>query len=197
MGILQWAAALDTAGTFVRAARKMSRGAMDSLADDQPGTPSRGTLEATLAGVVVSALKEAFNRDSARLEMEQAQIEAERKRAEELLRVELRRQAAERMLGQLRMIAVIAVGTWAVSAILGAVMPGMRDTLPRVLLATGWVFSLGSLGAAFAGWQYVSIQSMDLTPSSAGTLTHASTTYAPWLLIAALALTGAGLLAAF
>ncbi len=197
MGILQWAAALDTAGTFVRAARKMGRGAMDSLADDQPGTPSRGALEATLAGVVVSALKEAFNRDSARLEMEQAQIEAERKRAEELLRVELRRQAAERMLGQLRMIAVIAVGTWAVSAILGAVMPGMRDTLPRVLLATGWVFSLGSLGAAFAGWQYVSIQSMDPTPSSAGTLMHASTTYAPWLLIAALALTGAGLLAAF
>jgi hypothetical protein len=197
MGILQWAAALDTAGTFVRAARKMSKGAMESLSEDQPGTPSRGALEATLAGVVVSALKEAFHRDSARLEMEQAQIEAERKRAEELLRVELRRQAAERMLGQLRLIAVIAVGTWAVSAILGAVMPGMRETLPRVLLAAGWVLSLGSLGAAFAGWQYVSIQSMDPTPSGAVTLTHASTTYAPWLLIAALALTGAALLAAF
>ena len=96
--------------------------------------------------MVVSALKEAFNRDSARLEMEQAQIEAERKRAEELLRVELRRQAAERMLGQLRLIAVIAVGTWAVSAILGAVMPGMRDALPRALLAAGWLFALGSLG---------------------------------------------------
>ena len=157
MGILQWATALDTASTFVRAARKMSKGAMESLADDQPGTPGRGTLEASLAGVVVAALKEAFNRDSARLEMEQAQIEAERKRAEELLRVELRRQAAERMLGQLRLIAVIAVGTWAVSAILGAVMPGMRDALPRALLAAGWLFALGSLGAAFAGWQYVSI----------------------------------------
>lgn len=197
MGILQWAAALDTAGTFVRAARKMGKGAMDSLGDDQSGTPSRGALEATLAGVVVSALKEAFNRDSARLEMEQAQIEAERKRAEELLRVELRRQAAERMLGQLRMIAVIAVGTWAVSAILGAVMPGMRDALPRALLAAGWLFSLSSLGAAFAGWQYVSTQSMDPTPSGSGSLTHASATYAPWLLIAALALTGSGLLAAF
>ena len=74
MGILQWAAALDTAGTFVRAARKMSKGAMDSLAADQPGTPSRGALEATLAGVVVSALKEAFNRDSARLDFGSSSI---------------------------------------------------------------------------------------------------------------------------
>ena len=196
MGILQWATALDTAGTLVRAARKMGKGAMDSLADDQPGTPTRGAIEAGLAGVVVSALKEAFNRDNLRLEMEQAQIEAERKRAEALLRVELRRQAAERMLGQLRLIAVIAVATWAVSAILGAVMPGMRDALPRVLLAGGWIFALGSLGAAFAGWQYVSLQSADTSPS-ADTLTHASTTYAPWLLMAALALIGAGLLAAF
>jgi hypothetical protein len=196
MGILQWATALDTASTFVRAARKMSKGAMESLADDQPGTPSRGALEATLAGVVVSALKEAFNRDNVRLEMEQAQIEAERQRAEALLRAELRRQAAERMLGQLRLIAVIAVATWAVSAILGAVMPGMRNVLPRVLLAAGWIFALGSLGAAFAGWQYVSRQSADTSPST-DTLTHPSTTYAPWLLMAALALVGAGLLAAF
>ena len=35
-----------------------------------------------MAGVLVAALKEAFDRDSARLELERIQIEAERRRAE-------------------------------------------------------------------------------------------------------------------
>ena len=96
-------------------------------------------MEARLAGVVMAALKEVFDRDSVRLEMERAQIDAERRRAEELLRAELRRQAADRVLGQLRLIAVMAVGMWALSAVLGIWMPGMREGLPRVLLGAGWV----------------------------------------------------------
>ena len=129
--------------------------------------PAAAPSKPRLAGVVVSALKEAFDRDSARLEMEQAQIEAERKRAEELLRVELRRQAAERMLGQLRLIAVIAVGTWAVSAILGAVMPGMRDALPRVLLAAGWVFVARLAWRRLRGLA-VRLDTIDADPSAVG-----------------------------
>ena len=52
-----------------------------------------------MAGVLVAALKEAFDRDGTRLEMERSQIEAERRRAEEALRAELRRQAGERRSG--------------------------------------------------------------------------------------------------
>ena len=40
-----------------------------------------GALEARLAGVVVAALKEAFDRDSRRLELERDQLAAERLRA--------------------------------------------------------------------------------------------------------------------
>ena len=159
MGILQWAAALDTAGTLVRAASRMGKGAMESLADDQPGTPSRGALEARLAGVVVAALKEAFDRDSARLEMERPRSRPNGGGPKSCCASSSAARRRNGMLAQLRLIAVIAVGTWAVSAILGAVMPGMRDALPRALLAAGWVFALGSLGIAFAGWQYVSTQS--------------------------------------
>ena len=145
--------------------------------------------------MVVAALKEAFDRDSVRMEMERSQIDAERRRAEELLRAELRRQAADRMLAQLKLVAVMAVGTWALSAVLGVLLPGMREGLPRLLLGAGWVFALGALGSAFAAWQHVSLHSAD-TAGGGAVLEHAATMYAPWLLITALALTGAGLLAA-
>ena len=196
MGILQWAAVFETVGTLSKMARRMGQGAVNGLAGTPPGVPGPGQVEAGLAGVVVAALKEAFDRDSVRMEMERSQIEAERRRAEILLRAELRRQAADRMLSQLRLVAVIAVVTWALSAALGVWMPGMREGLPRVLLGAGWVFALGTLASAFAGWQHVSLRSADVDNSGAAVLQHAGAMYAPWLLIAALALTGAGLLTA-
>ena len=52
-----------------------------------------GGLEARMAGVVVAALKEAFDRDTRRLELERDQLDAERERAERALRLELQRQA--------------------------------------------------------------------------------------------------------
>ena len=195
MGILEWAAAIDTAGTLVKAARRMGRGAVEGLTSNPPGTHGPGQIEAGLTGVLVAALKEVFDRDSARLELERAQIDAERRRAEELLRAELQRQAADRMLAQLKLVAVMAVGTWALSAVLGVLLPGMREGFPRILLGAGWVFALAALGSAFAAWQHVSLRSADTTGGGA-VLEHAAAMYAPWLLLTALALTGAGLLAA-
>ena len=201
MGIAQWMGVLDTLGGLVQVARRFTQGAATggapgSGALSQPDvTRGLGQLETRLAGVVVAALKEAFDRDSARMEMERSQLDAERKRAEEALRAELRRQAADRLLGQLRLVAVMAVSTWALSAALGVWLPGMRAVVPRALLGTGWAFVLGALASAFAGWQHVSIQSLDIS-AGAAVLEHRSTIYAPRLLIAAVALTGAGLLAA-
>jgi hypothetical protein len=195
VGILEWAAAIDTAGAFARAVRRMGRGAAAGLAD-QPPDGGAAQLQARLAGVAVAAIKEVFDRDTARLELERAQLEAERCRAEELLRIELRRQTADRLLGQLRLVAVMAVAIWAVSAILGVWMPGMREGIsPRLLLGAGWVCALAALGAAFTAWQHVSLHAADAT-AGAAVLEHGATVYAPWLLVAALALTGAGLLAA-
>ena len=194
MGILQWAAAIDTVSTLAKMVRRAGQGAVDGLASNPPGTP--GPVEAGLAGVLVAALKEAFDRDSVRMEMERSQLDAERRRDEELLRAELRRQAADRILAQLKLVAVIAVGTWALSAVLGVLMPGMREGLPRLLLGAGWVFALGALGSAFAAWQHVSLHSADPASGGAAVLDHAAAMYAPWLLLTALALTGAGLLTA-
>ena len=71
-----------------------------------------GGLEARLAGVVVAALKEAFDRDTRRLELEREQLDAERERAERALRLELQRQAADREIGRLRLLAGVAVAGW-------------------------------------------------------------------------------------
>jgi hypothetical protein len=194
MGIAQWARVIDTVGGLVQVARRFRQGALDGLTGAPQGPASLGPIEARLAGVVVAALKEAFDRDSARLELERSQLDAERRHAAEALRAELRRQAAERTLGQLRLIAVMAVATWGLSAALGVWLPGMRENLPRLLLGTGWSFALAALGCAFAGWQRVSLTATD---TGAGvSFEHPATTYAPWLLIVSLALTGAGLLAA-
>ena len=89
--------------------------------------------------MVVAALKEAFDRDRARMDLERSQMEAERARAEEALRAELRRQAAERALGQLRLIAVMAFALLMVSAALGVWMPGMQTLAPRILMGSGWM----------------------------------------------------------
>jgi hypothetical protein len=205
MGIAQWMGVLDTLGGLVQVARRFTQGASSGAVGgpswsggplSQPdAVRGIGQLETRLAGVVVAALKEAFDRDSARMEMERAQLDAERRRAEEALRAELRRQAADRLLGQLRLVAVMAVSTWALSAALGVWLPGMRAVVPRALLGVGWACALGALAAAFAGWQYLSVQSLD-TSAGAAVLEHRSTIYAPWLLIAAVALTGTGLLVA-
>ena len=83
-----------------------------ALAQPAASPPLPGQVEARLTGVVIAALKEAFDRDHARLELERAQLEEQRRRAEEALRVELRRQAAEREVGRLRLLAGMALVPW-------------------------------------------------------------------------------------
>ena len=86
MGIAQWAGVLDAVGGFVQVARRFRQTSSDvAPATASPSGPVAGLgfVEARLAGVMVAALKEAFDRDSARMEMERSQIDAERRRAEE------------------------------------------------------------------------------------------------------------------
>lgn len=168
MGFAQWMRVIDTISGLVQLTGRMRRpDADDPAAGLQTtlggggGGGALGHLETRLAGVVVAALKEAFDRDSARLELERSHIEAERKRAEEALRAELRRQAADRLLSQLRLVAIIAVGALGLSAALGVFLPGMREGVPRFLLGGGWLLAIGALGAAFAAWQRISAWSAE------------------------------------
>jgi len=196
MGVAQWMRVLDAVSGLVQLSGRFRR-TTDLEAGVPPvGAGPLGGLETRLAGVLVAALKEAFDRDSTRLEMERTHIEAERQRAEEALRAELRRQAGERALGQLRLIAVLAVGAWALSAALSVWLPGMRAGIPRGLLGGGWICAIGALGTALAGWQAISSWTAESRSGPVIPLHSPAAVAAPWLLICALALTAASLLAA-
>ena len=158
----------------------------------QAGGPL-GALETRLAGVVVAALKEAFDRDRARMDLERETIEADRARAERALQAELRRQAADRTLLHLRMIAVFAGCVLLVSGILSAWVPAMRDAAAAIALGAGWGAALGALGCVFAAWPKVSSWAAGDVP---GDQQSGAAMVAPWLLLVSLALTGASVLLA-
>jgi hypothetical protein len=153
-----------------------------------------GPLETRLAGVVVAALKEAFDRDRARMDLERDTLEGERSRAERALAAELRRQAADRALAQLQLIAVFAGLALLVSGVLAAWIGGMRDGTAAVLLTIGWTLAVAALGCVFAAWQQVSRWASQTDPPPAGASTLAAV--APWLLLGSLATTAASLLLA-
>src|SRR3954447_8522757 len=109
------------------------------------GSALVGQIETRLTNVVVAALKEAFDRDHARLELERAQIEEQRRRAEEAMRLELRRQAIDRELARLRLLAGTALIGWIAAVAMAFVH---QSGVPsRIVLGIGWVLLLGALGA--------------------------------------------------
>ena len=192
MGIANWMRVLDTVSGLARIGGRL-RATLDPAYPEVPETAARG-LETRLAGVVVAALKEAFDRDRARMDLERSQIEAERRRAEEALAAELRRQAAEHALGQLKLLAIMSITMWMLSAALAVWLPGMRAGLPRGLLGLGWALAFAALGCTFAGSQAIS--RWTASPVTAGPPPDGGASFAPWLLLLALASTGASLLAA-
>jgi len=187
-----WLRVLETVTGLARTAGRL-RSTFDPPSTDIAEGAARG-LETRLAGVVVAALKEAFDRDRARMDLERAQIEAEHRRAEEALAAELRRQTADRAVGQLKLLAIMAIATWMLSAALAVWLPGMRAGVPRGLLGAGWALAFGALGCTFAAFQTISSWTA-AAQSSVPPVSNAAA-IAPWLLVLALASTGASLLAA-
>jgi hypothetical protein len=118
-----------------------------------------GQIETRLTNVVVAALKEAFDRDHARLEVERAHLEAERRRAEEALRLELRRQTIDREIGRLRLLAGAALIGWVASITVLFIHPSGIPS--RIVLGLGWLLLLGSLGAAFSAQGRINAQPPD------------------------------------
>lgn len=141
-------------------------------------------LEATLGHVVVAALKEAFDRDHARTELERGRIDEENRRAAEALRLEVRRQAVDREIGRLRLMAGAAMFGWIASIAMLATRLDSASTPARVAIAAGWLLLLGAIGAAFTAQGRV----------NADTDASGSATAALWLLITGLAVTTLSLL---
>jgi len=107
-----------------------------------------GALQ-TLGGVVVAALKEAFDRDARQIELERERFEAERERAERAERLERARQAGEREIGRLRFIGGVAVaGGVAELLALRVVASGVAS---RAVAVVSLLLFVGALAASLAG----------------------------------------------
>ena len=143
-----WLQLIDAAlgvANFARGRSAPQAGASQEL---QAAPPLQGGLEARLAGVVVAALKEAFDRDSRRLELEREQLAAERLRAERAMRLELRRQAADHEIGRQRLLAGVAFAAWiGTLAFSSRVIGGPLGA--RLALGAGWLFLLGAIASSF------------------------------------------------
>src|SRR6478672_13123886 len=155
-------------------------------ADDRIAGSSR--LEARLAGVVVSALKEAFDRDHQRLELERHRLEEERERAERLLRLEWLRQAGEREIARLRVLAAVALAGWLGTLFLVARVTA-SGTAGRVMLGFTWLFLLSALATAFSAQTRVADEMgrMDDRSTPAEITRSTAGSASPWLIVAGLA----------
>jgi len=144
-----WLQLIDAALGVANFARGRKSQAQDEPSQQlQAGAQAPGGLEARLASVVVAALKEAFDRDSRRLELEREQLAAERLRAERAMRLELRRQAADHEIGRLRLLGGVAFTSWLATLAFSARLIG-AGTGARVALGLGWLCLLGSIAASF------------------------------------------------
>jgi hypothetical protein len=187
--------AVDAVMAFREAAKRVKDGSTRSPAEMAPPPAAvgglAGQIETRLTNVVVAALKEAFDRDHARLELERGHLDEQRRRAEAALRLELRRQAADRELARLRLLAGAAMIGWLASvAMLAGGLIG-STVFPRALTIIGWLLLLGALGAAFTAQRHVGTAVPDDSP---GGEVAAAGGAALWLLIAGLAATAVSLL---
>ena len=131
-------------------ARQVARHQASSDASGQLAAPARrsGLMEGRLAGVVVAALREAFDRDHQRLEFEREQLEIDRQRAERSLRLELARQAADREVAHLHVLTGTAAVSWLGSLFLSATFVGV-SRFAQAALGLGWLLLIGALAATF------------------------------------------------
>jgi len=181
----------------------MARGQKRAAATDAEGGPLTttgrgGPLDARIAGVMVAALKEVFDRDSRRIELEREQMEAERLRAERAMRLEQLRQAGEREIGRLRLVAGIAVAAW-LGTLFFAARVVAAGSGARIAFGTGWLLLLAALALSFSAQTTVS-KALDRVDEFIarrdGIEAGLGGAVAPWLLIAGLAVIAAAVLIA-
>lgn len=153
-----------------------------------------GTFEAKMAGLLVTALREAFNRDAARLEAEREQAEHERRQAQRALELELARQEAERETGRLRAVGALAVIVWLASLLFVAVHP-VGSGVARTILGLAWGCLTASIAAVFLGYRRVGDRARQPAVHGNGATRWRAAEIASGLAVAGLALAAASLLA--
>lgn len=182
--------AVDAALALGDAARKGRAKAAEPLdeavaASSEPPAGFTDRIEARLTNVVVAALKEAFDRDHARLEIERAHLDEGRRRAEAVRRLELRRWAVDHEMARLRWIGAAGLGGWLASVLVLGLRIAEASTGARLVLGLGWALLLATMAATFvAQGRLARLRLDDELPGESGTAGRT----AVWLLVSGLAL---------
>ncbi len=184
---------IDALANFAAGGGGGREGARDEGRRDDLPANAPGFFEARMAGVLISALREAFNRDSERLQVEREQVEAERQRAEQALRLEMARQATEREASHLRAIGAVAVIVWVMSVVFLIIHPAVA-LAAKVALAVGWALLLVALGAIVAAHSGINRWLGEGFVPGVEPATGGARAAAPWLVLSGLALTSVSLL---
>ena len=190
---IPWLRLLDVLiGVTDIARRTPTRASADEPGRRALGHRAFGHLEARLAGIVVAALKEVFDRDSRRLELECEQMEAERHRAERALKLERLRQAGDREIGRLRLVAGVAVASWIATLFLSIrlLVPNLGA---RLALGGGWTLVLAALASAFVAQSHVADALGRMDEASGhreAPVSSVAGKLSPWLVVIGLALVG-------
>jgi hypothetical protein len=150
-----WLRLLDAAlGIHDLVRGRRAREADDAVVESRQLTrnSSLRSLESRLASVVVAALKETFDRDSKRLELEHRQIELERARAERALRLELLRQAADREVARVRFMTGLSTVAFVTTLFFAARLagPSAAGWIARSTLGMACLVLLVAIGASLS-----------------------------------------------
>lgn len=196
---LPWLQLIDAALGVANFARgRKAAAAADNPPEQQLESAARapGGLESRMAGVVVAALREAFDRDARRLDLERELADAAQRRAERALQLELQRQAGDREIGRMRLLAGAAGAAWIGTLVMATRVSAGTGT--RVTFGAGWLLLLGAIAAAFTAQSGIAAavdavaSGDDRRPIRSG----AAGTLALWLLIGGLLLAGLAVLLA-
>jgi hypothetical protein len=126
------------------------------------------------------------------VKIERQRLDAERLRAERVAALELVRQAGDREISRLRLLAGIAVASWAGTLWFAVRLVGFGGIGARIALGAGWILLLCAIALAFAGQARVARhvqQAGDWSTIAPGAVSSgASGTAALSLLVAGLAL---------
>jgi hypothetical protein len=166
---------------------RYARRSRGSNRDAPPGRRMKH-LEARLAGVAAEALNDVFERDRQREARIVERLEAKRLEAARERRLARVREAGDREIGRLRLVAGLALLGWVGSLFIAAMLSG-APAGPRVLVATGWVLLLGGMTAALSAQRHLAsalerVTDPDRRPPDSGV----AGTAAVWLLVLGLAL---------
>lgn len=120
--------------------------------DEAGGRRSTGSgiVEARLAGLLVGAIGEVFERSRRQQQqIDRERLEEERRQAERERKLAVTREAGDREIGRLRLVAGLALAGWIGSLFITTMLPG-ASTSARVLIVAGWVLLLAAMTSALA-----------------------------------------------